>query len=269
MIALARGRYYLASVPTLLRGVENWPAVAAALLRPPPRAPFVVRLRGGCRFRVTSALDVWLLKEVCLDGEYQRDGTVIGPGATVVDVGAGVGEFCVSVARAHPDARVYAFEPAAESFALLEGNVRLNGLDNVTLFPCAVAADGHGRMLDRRGGAPALGRISAGVHAGPADAVRVPSIGLTELLGTLDAGRCDFLKVDCEGAEYEILLGAGRAVLERIAHIALEYHDDTGTGRGADLAAFLRDRGFAVHVAPSRAYPDRLGLLYATRGAEA
>src|SRR5262249_47672962 len=115
----ARLRYYASSIPTLLRGVANWPATAAAPARGPPRAPVAVELREGGRFRIGSALDLWILKEVCLDREYERYGPAVRNGWTVVDVGAGVGEFCIQVARRHPDCRVYAFEPGAEAFALL------------------------------------------------------------------------------------------------------------------------------------------------------
>jgi len=260
----ARMWYYLASIPTLLRGVRNWPAVAAALLGRGPRTPFVVRLRNGCLFKVTTALDVWIIKEVCLDRDYERDGTTVRPGSTVVDIGAGLGEFCISVAREHPDARVYAFEPLAESFALLQDNVRLNGLGNLALFPCAVGAHSRGAVLQAVRGAPARSSTMTIAGARPDALARVPSATLGDIFRELDIQRCDFLKLDCEGAEYEILFGADPATLERIVHVAMEYHDHVTPSSGADLAGFLRERGFSVRTVPNRAYPDRLGLLYAT-----
>jgi len=256
--------YYLASIPTLLRGVRNWPAAAAALLSRPPRRPFEVRLRDGSRFTVTTALDVWILKEVCLDREYERGGPVVQPGWTVVDVGAGLGEFCVSVARRHPACRVYAFEPLTESFALLQENVRLNELTNVTLFPRAVGARSGVAVLHAARGAPARSSTTSPDGFRADAATHVASTTLDEIFRELGIRRCDFLKLDCEGAEYEILFGAAADTLARVAHIALEYHDGVTTSSGAELAAFLRTRGFAVRTVPNRAYPDRLGLLYAT-----
>jgi FkbM family methyltransferase len=260
----ARLGYYLASIPTLLRGVRNGPAVAAALLGRPPRRPFEVRLRDGSRFKVTTALDVWILKEVCLDREYERGGPAVQPGWTVVDIGAGLGEFCVSVARRHPACRVYAFEPLAESFTLLQDNVRLNGVTNVTLFPRAVGARAGHAVLHAARGAPARSSTTSPAGFRAEAATRVASTTLDEIVRDLDLRRCDFLKLDCEGAEYEILLGADAGTLARVAHIALEYHDGVAASSGAELAAFLRTRGFTVRTVPSRAHPDRLGLLYAT-----
>jgi FkbM family methyltransferase len=262
VITPRRLAYYLASLPTLRRGVRNWPAVALALLRPPPRRPFEVRLRDGCRFRARTALDVWILKEVCLDRDYERGGFAVQPGWTVVDVGAGLGEFCVCVARAQPTCRVYAFEPLAGSYALLQDNVRLNGLTNLTAFPRALGARAGDTLLHA---APAAARSRTAGTGGAGAAVRVPVTTLGAVLDELAIRRCDLLKLDCEGAEYEILYGAEPGALARIVHLALEYHDGVAGSCGADLAAFLHGRGFAVRTVPNRAYPDRLGLLYATR----
>jgi hypothetical protein len=54
-------------------------------------------------------------------------------------------------------------------------------------------------------------------------------------------GGIDVLKLDCEGAEYDILL-APDAPLERVREIRMEYHG----GRGAELAQSLARRGFSI-----------------------
>jgi len=260
----ARLRYYASSIPTLLRGVANWPATAAALARGPRRAPFVVELRDGGRFRIGSALDLWILKEVCLDREYERYGPAVRNGWTVVDVGAGVGEFCIQVARRHPDCRIYAFEPGAEAFALLRENVDLNAVGNVRIFPRAVGARAGESVLYRPAGARA--RASTAPAAGRAGeaGTRVPTTTLGEIFRDLDIPRCDFLKMDCEGAEYDILMDADAATLDRIAHMSIEYHDGVTALSGADLAAWLESRGFRVRRIPNPARPRSLGWLSAT-----
>ena len=59
--------------------------------------------------------------------------------------------------------------------------------------------------------------------------------------------RCDFLKMNCEGAEYEILYRTPPEYLRRVERIALEYHaveDKTRLARG--LAAFLVAHGIEI-----------------------
>ncbi|MBK9393650.1 MAG: hypothetical protein IPN40_07065 [Uliginosibacterium sp.] len=78
-----RLRYYLCSIITLCQGVRNLPAVLWALGRRygggSDRA-ILVRLAGGYQFRVRSALDVWVLKEVLLEREYEHLGPPISQG---------------------------------------------------------------------------------------------------------------------------------------------------------------------------------------------
>jgi FkbM family methyltransferase len=261
-VTWARLRYYAASIPTLVAGVRNWPATALGLLRAPRGGAFVVELRNGCRFKVATALDLWILKEVCLDREYERHGPTIRNGWAVVDVGAGLGEFCIQVAREHPGCRVYAFEPGPESFALLRENVRLNAVRNVSLFPSAVGGRAGVSVLRRAPGAPARASTVAAAGAGPG--APVPTTTLGDILRDLDIPRCDFLKIDCEGAEYDILMGADADTLQRVTHMSVEYHDGVTAFSGAELAAWLERQGFRVRRVPNPAYPRTLGWLYAT-----
>jgi hypothetical protein len=70
------------------------------------------------------------------------------------------------------------------------------------------------------------------------------------------------LKIDCEGAEYDILFHAGRGTLHKVKHICLEYHDGVTRFSHADLVRFFEDQGFLVKIIPNRAHRE-IGLLYA------
>jgi hypothetical protein len=63
--------------------------------------------------------------------------------------------------------------------------------------------------------------------------------------------------MDCEGAEFEIILSAPRAVLSQIAHIAMEYHRDP-----KEIVGALEDAGLEVVVRPTGASS---GFLFADR----
>src|SRR5436305_3159878 len=65
----------------------------------------------------------------------------LGPGGVLYDVGANVGFFSLLAARiAGPAGFVYAFEPAPENVRAIEANTALNGFENITVIPKAVAA---------------------------------------------------------------------------------------------------------------------------------
>jgi hypothetical protein len=134
----------------------------------------------------------------------------------------------------------------------------------VSLFPWAVGGRAGVSVLRLAPGARA--RASTATAAGTPGQPRadVPTTTLREIFRDQDIARCDFLKVDCEGAEYDILMGADGGTLDRIAHMSIEYHDGVTALSGAALAAWLEGRGFRVRRIPNPAYPRTLGWLFAT-----
>ena len=261
---LSRWLYYLSSIPTILLKMKNPFQILALFLGLPVRRPLEVRLDGGTRFLVRTRMEVWILKESCLDRDYERDAVAVRNGWTVLDIGAGLGDFAVRVARECPQSTVYAFEPLPESFALLEANIRLNGVSNVRALPEAIA--GHVGTLELYTVTGLSGQHrTAGDRAAAVTApIRVPAMTLSAAFEKLGIARCDFLKIDCEGAEYEILLGADATTLSRIGHVAMEYHDAVTVHSHEELVGFLEGQGFEVRTRPSPAYWE-LGFLYASR----
>ena len=260
MLILSRLFYYLASIPTLLSGVKNCLPVLAALARRSARRPFVVELRDGCRFLVRTPMDIWVLKEAYLDRQYERASVEIQDGWDIIDIGAGLGDFAICAAQGHPHSTIYAYEPFPESFTLLQENLRLNQIGNVKPFPYAVGSQSGSMQLQFVTPEPV--QHSTATENKAHESVSVRSITLDQVFAELGLIRCDFLKMDCEGAEYEILFNASAATLGKIKHICLEHHDGVTPFSHTDLMRFFEKKGFQVRRLPSPAY-RHLGLLYA------
>lgn len=277
---ISRLAYYLRSIPTLLRGVREWPLVVAVFLGLPVRRPFTITLRpDGSRYRARTAMDVWIVKETCLDGDYERVGFRPADGWTVIDVGAGLGDFAVRAALGRPAAAVYAYEPFPDSYQLLAANVALNGLRNVRAYPTAVGAPDQPTLTLHAGAEAAVQHSTARAAApagppGAADTAAAAGQTLVVLCTSLDAifadhglARCDLLKIDCEGGEYDILFHTSAATLARVRRVAMEYHDGVTQHSHLDLVRFFRAHGFAVKRRPNPAHAN-IGYLYAQqRGA--
>jgi FkbM family methyltransferase len=253
---LRRIGYYLMSLGTLLRGVHNWPVLITLLRK--SHAPVMLQLRDGTRYRVRSLMDAWIVKETNLDGDYARFGTPLHDGWNILDIGAGLGDFTVYAARRAPRGRVVAYEPSPESVALLEENLELNRAGNVAVFQRAVAASRGTLNLDVSGGVAVQFRTT-GAQTGAS--IAVPSVTLADALAELPGGTCDFLKMDCEGAEYDILFSAGDTVLPRVQRICLEYHDFVTPYSHDDLVRYFATRGWHVALHPSPVRRE-LGFLY-------
>ncbi len=259
---ISRWTYYLASIITILRGIRNWPTAMALLLGLPVRRPVLIVLRSGLRFKVRTGMDLWIVKETCLDRDYERV-FALRDGWTIVDVGAGFGDFAVAVAHEHPHSVVHAYEPFSESFVLLEKNVILNGVTNVRRYPFAIGARSGPMTLATETGV-AVQHSTARAEDQAARTIEVPGRSLTAAFTEAGIARCDLLKVDCEGGEFAIFLDLSPKMLARIDRIAMEYHDDATVHTHETLVRRLEAAGFRVSLRPNPVH-CYLGFLYAER----
>lgn len=134
------------------------------------------------------------------------------PGDVVVDCGANNGFTGVLFARAvGPRGRVIGFEPSPVNLEAARANARLNNVPNFELVAAAVGAASGRVAFD-----PGFGNGSI-VAGGP---IEVPVITLDE---HFTGQRVDFIKVDVEGYEIEVLRGA-QAILGQHPGLAIEVH---------------------------------------------
>ena len=95
----------------------------------------------------------------------------------------------------------------------------------------------------------------------------VPSITLNQVFRDHKIYRCDLLKIDIEGQEYEVLHATDDEVLSRTIRIHGEYHNvepDNVITRIDNFTSFLRSKGYDVEVVPHTRKPNH-GMFYATR----
>ena len=78
------------------------------------------------------------------------------------------------------------------------------------------------------------------------DPIRVDCTSLDGIFAAYQLDKCDLLKIDCEGDEYEILLGASPDVLNRIGTVILEWHDIPGHSPER-LEQHLEKAGFSTY----------------------
>src|SRR5205823_3837091 len=167
-------------------------------------------------------------------------------GDIVVDIGANIGLFSLFAASISPDIQVYAFEPASDTFALLQENAAANNLANIHCQKCAVTATtGEARLyLDSGSLGDSVIRELVG-DENISGTERVPCLSLDDLFFRYELPRCDFLKVDCEGSEFDLFSSASPQTLARITAIAVEYHEHNGR-KSRELTELLEAHRFLV-----------------------
>jgi FkbM family methyltransferase len=173
----------------------------------------------------------------------------VGPGDTVVDVGANVGTHTTAFANAvGTGGRVIAFEPQPRVFELLERNVQANGYDNVSLYRFALGAERSVR------------------YAPPTDYAAHVNVGAVSLLSdaeesshpvdvvTLDSFELDavrLIKIDVEGMECDVLRGAVRTLRRCRPVVSVECNSAEA---GAAVLTLLADAEYTFSINRTAAF---------------
>jgi len=175
------------------------------------------------------------------DGEYSLPSNA--KGRQVVDIGANIGDTAIYFAL-NGASRVIALEPQSYAFEMARRNIRASGLsEKIILSNTALLGKDaclHMRREKESFGESQLEPAQSGVR------ICASSMhSLAEKYGLSGA----VLKMDCEGCEYEAVLGAGRADLRRFSFIILEYHYGY-----ENLRKKLESCGFSVRIAKGPNY---------------
>jgi FkbM family methyltransferase len=163
----------------------------------------------------------WVAWELQADDYRLRD-MRFGEGDVVIDIGAHVGLFSIYLAKRWPALKVFAFEPFPANFRNCAENLQINSVTNVVLSPKAITNDS--RLLSMATDPHNSGGASAVVKTFESNGIAtdLASMTLDEVFLAHEIGRCKLMKIDCEGMEYEILLGA--RVLDKVEYLAGEFH---------------------------------------------
>jgi len=175
---------------------------------------------------------------------------------TIIDVGANVGAATLWFARRAPHATIISVEPASGVVSLLRHNIHANRLQSRVRIVAAALA-GQSGTVEMTSSGPSVSRK---VNRESRKAERVRAISLKELLDQHAFGEVDLLKLDCEGAEFDVLLSSDDRVLRRNRVIAGEYHAPN-RANVTRLLGRLEEAGFTT--AASNGSP--LGVFEALR----
>lgn len=219
----------------------------------------LLRLRDGSKYLIRAgSTDRFIINEIRLHKEYNPRGFEIKEKDRVVDIGAHIGIFSVMAARSARKGRVYSFEPGKENFSILEKNMKINKLGNLILENKAV--NGTGRDLKffisqtRNKGQNSKYRLDESQKE-----VKVKAVSFKNLINKI--GEIDFLKLDCEGGEYEILESLSKKEFEKIKKISMEYHNYEDK-KGEDIAEILKKNGFKIRFIRDG---EKFGRIYAIK----
>jgi len=187
-------------------------------------------------------------------------------GDVVFDLGANIGVFALYLASSAPGIQIHCFEPSAEAFARLLKNVAANGLTgSIHVYPFAVFNECCQReLLD------AWSTACKSFFPNPntwsrQDSSMANCITLATALKICGVETVDFLKMDVEGAEVEIIESLDFETWKRIRKLAIEYHDDIRPSCLATIDRVLKENGFRTAVDNEPPYGRGEGIIRASQ----
>ena len=217
-------------------------------------------LRDGARLYLNSIIppaSLSMFCEIFADEVYNPAGFDIKHGDVVFDVGANAGYFSVYASRVK-GTKVYAFEPIKRLADTILHSKELNNFENLSVHNIALSdKNGHVRFY--------VSQVHDGCHSlflrsDTDEYIEVETKTLQTFCDETAVTKIDFLKLDCEGAEYEILLTMDKDFLQtRIVKLSMESHDDIVPGKThEDIERFLKDNNFEVIVSQGFLYAKNL-----------
>jgi FkbM family methyltransferase len=248
----------------LFRVIRNWPEFLACYLGINRDALAQVRLRNGLTFAIRpKALDCRTIHEICIRDDY-RLRSMHDVAGTIIDIGANIGVFTIAALHKYPHARVIACEPMVDNIKLLRNNIDLNSYGARAIVVEQAVSEKRG-AIDFYKSQASGGEGTIMPQGTCLEKRTVDAMTLADLFERFSVHQCSLVKMDVEGAEYQILYSTPRKILDKIDRIHLEYHTIAGSREmsGDALAAYLRARGFAV--AARRLLSGKSGYLYCTR----
>ena len=248
-------RYY-----RLFRTFKNWWLYLLYKFGFAVGQPMLFKTRNGLFVEVPRRL-MHTFKAIFVDAGYMIGmGKAIPSNATIIDIGANAGYFTIYAASKYPRALLLAYEPIPVNYAQLERHRDLNRAHNIRCFPTAVS--GHCGTIELFFDSSDSFTTSATILPAGVSSQDCLSVSCTTLQNIFDDNqieKCDLLKIDCEGAEYDILYSCTPEVLKRVDQIAMEVHRGKGENQNINaLDYFLREQGFSTRRRP-------VGKLWAWR----
>ena len=208
---------------------EQWPRLTAAYLGMPVRLPFSIALTSGS-FEFREFSDVPTFWQIFFRNVY----TVRPDDRLIIDAGANIGAFTLYCLLRAPQAFVIAIEPASDSCQRLRDLILRHGFANRCTVHQAALGDAPGTTtIEMQAGSQF--RVSG------RGGIEIPAVTLDSIAAPHET--VDLLKIDVEGAEYDVLPAAATDTLGRIRRIEMEYHP---AGDPWVLFRYLSDRGFSV-----------------------
>jgi FkbM family methyltransferase len=239
--------------------LKNWYLYPLVYFKLTKKDYVVFETRSGLKIKIrVNSTDLMAFTHVWMIQEYSDDNFSINNDDVVIDVGAHIGLFALFASQFCKNGKIFCYEPIKENYKILIENIEMNQIQNIFPNNLAVTKEtsrvkiflnddqsGHSMFIQNK------------------NFVEVDSKSLSDIFIDNGIKECDFLKLDCEGAEYEIIESLPSDLFTKINKTAIEYHMvDTKPELLEQLINKFKQFSFSVHT---RSLFADIGFLFAKK----
>ncbi len=186
---------------------------------------------GGIDFKfydfIFSGVTEYMPNEI---DDYNFDSIDFKDGDVVIDIGGNIGTVSIYLAKKYPFLKIYAFEPVKQNYENFLKNIELNNInkDIIKVFNLAITKDRRDVILtspfDNSGASNIYNNFRGSGNIISNNDISIKSITFDDIFANNNISKCKLLKIDCEGAEYEILYSANVENLKNCEYMRAEFH---------------------------------------------
>jgi FkbM family methyltransferase len=237
-------RKHLTLVLMVKKKIKNWPVYFFDQKKLIKDKYIIFYFKNGQKIKARAGtIDGVIIYENFICNVYTPEGFEIKEKDVVIDIGAHIGIFSIFASKFA--SKIYSFEPNDDSFAIFKENIEINKVKNIYPFKMAVSnRTGEKELFINKDNS---GNNSFYLKNGSLK-LTVPTISLEDFIDSNGISKIDFLKMDCEGGEYDIIFNCPRRILDMIEKISMECHDINSDWNAAALRKFLENNGFIVNI---------------------
>ena len=240
-----------------MQNLNNWhvfPLVYFGLIK---KEYVLFNTKSGSKIKIrTNSTDLDTFSLIWLVKEYNKHGFKIKKDDVIIDIGSHIGIFSIYASQFCKNGKILCYEPSIENYELLQYNISQNHIENIFPNNYAVSnSNDHVTLYINPD------NTAHSIYDSTSKSIQIKSSTLQNIFDSNKLDFCDYLKLDCEGAEYEIIDSLPKEYFKKIKQIYIEYHfSDSKHKMLEDMIKKLEESSFTVIKEP---LDQGMGSIYA------